>query len=111
MKTNETGAPLPAIYFHSLYDPTIHDGEVEGPYPVWCDISGSVEHVGEEGDTQILLPDGSVWGNSRPPEFYSVYLHCRAGGTDCVADCTTLEQATQAMHMIEASITYQKGFE
>lgn len=110
MKTNESGDPLPTCYFDTLYDPTIHDGELEGPYPVWCDADGHVEHVGEEGDTQILLPDGAV-SDTRPPDFYSVYLHCRAGGTDCVADCATVAQALDMMQLIKASITYRKGFQ
>jgi hypothetical protein len=102
MKTNDTGDPLPSCNFDAIYDRTLHDGEVEGPCPVWCSPSGVVTYVGD--------PDIVLFG-AHPPDFYSVHIHCRAGGTDCVGDFKTAEDARHYIEYIEAKVTYLKGFE
>lgn len=105
MKTNECGDPLPSVYFDALYDPALHDGEVEGPTAVWCSGDGSVEHTEDDLSGAHWPPDLG------PPSFYSVYLHCRAGGVECVGDLETVRQARDLITLFKASITYRKGFE
>lgn len=68
-------------YIEAVYDPLRHDGNLEGPYAVWEDGDGNVEHVTD---------DPSDFDNA---DHFSIFIHCRAGGTETVGDFRTQAEA------------------
>ncbi len=64
-------------------DFTFYDGVEVHPCAVWIDP--------QDGSENVVTLDGEP--DDPAPAFWSVYLHCRTGGVECVCDCPTPEAA------------------
>lgn len=68
-----------------MFDPKLYDGTEVHPIIEWPDETPGAA----PGDTIAEPCDGEGF----PPSYWSVYLHCKEGGVECIADCPDEETA------------------
>jgi len=76
MNTTEFGGRV-----ESVYDPELHDGDLENVHAICLDFDGSI--IDSDDDLEFM-----EFG-----DYFSVFLHLRDGGMDCVGNFKTLKEA------------------
>lgn len=69
-------------YIERVYNPELHDGDLENVHAICEDSDGNV--IDSDDDPEFM----------HMGDYFSVFLHLRAGGMDCIGGFATVEEAT-----------------